>query len=182
MKNTLYTSQTRWSEWMESMRKDVECTFGIMKGRFRVLKAGIRCHGLYVANSIWLTCCALHNMLLEVDGLDGSWDGADGLFDFDEDADNIPFALQRLHTADERRNYDSSGMGPGFVDDTDDTEDVIEGNHIESMREYLQLNERDIDGINDIRNFTSEFFQAKLIEHFDILFKNYKVRWPRVKN
>jgi Plant transposon protein len=27
-----------WSEWVESVRKDVECTFGILKGRFRLLK------------------------------------------------------------------------------------------------------------------------------------------------
>ena len=26
-------SELRWSKWLESMRKDVECTFGIMKGR-----------------------------------------------------------------------------------------------------------------------------------------------------
>ena len=28
----------RFSEWLESIRKDVECTFGIMKGRFAILK------------------------------------------------------------------------------------------------------------------------------------------------
>ena len=28
---------TRFSEWLESMRKDVECTFGILKGRFSIL-------------------------------------------------------------------------------------------------------------------------------------------------
>ncbi len=25
--------EIRWSKWLESMRKDVECTFGILKGR-----------------------------------------------------------------------------------------------------------------------------------------------------
>ena len=29
--------KTRWSRWVESMRKDVECTFGILKGRWRIL-------------------------------------------------------------------------------------------------------------------------------------------------
>lgn len=45
-KITTTYAQTRWSEWMESMRKDVECTFGILKGRFRILKAGIRLHSI----------------------------------------------------------------------------------------------------------------------------------------
>ena len=31
----------RFSEWLESMRKDVECTFGILKGRFTVLRHGV---------------------------------------------------------------------------------------------------------------------------------------------
>jgi hypothetical protein len=31
-KNTMSVKDTRWSKWAESMRKDVECTFGILKG------------------------------------------------------------------------------------------------------------------------------------------------------
>ena len=68
-KNPLTYRQLRWSKWLESMRKDVECVFGILKGRFRVLKTGIRLHGAEAADNIWCTCCALHNMLLEIDGL-----------------------------------------------------------------------------------------------------------------
>jgi DDE superfamily endonuclease len=60
--------------WLESMRKDVECTFGILKGRFRILKTGIQIHGIEATDKIWLTCCALHNMLLDIDGLDCQWD------------------------------------------------------------------------------------------------------------
>ncbi len=42
MTSTNLIPEIRWSKWVESMRKDVECTFGIMKGRFRILKSGIR--------------------------------------------------------------------------------------------------------------------------------------------
>jgi hypothetical protein len=30
-----------WSEWLESVRKGVECLFGVLKGRFRCLKLPI---------------------------------------------------------------------------------------------------------------------------------------------
>jgi hypothetical protein len=40
IKNTAKYSEIRWSEWVESLRKDVECTFGILKGRWRILKTG----------------------------------------------------------------------------------------------------------------------------------------------
>jgi hypothetical protein len=34
--------EVQWSQWLESMRRDVECTFGILKGRWwRILKSGI---------------------------------------------------------------------------------------------------------------------------------------------
>ena len=41
----------------------------------------------------WQMCCALHNFLLEIDGLSEPWDGESGLHDFDEETDNIPFAI-----------------------------------------------------------------------------------------
>lgn len=58
---------------MESMGKDVECTFDIRKRRWRILKAGICCHGVDVTNEFWLTCCELHNMLLDKDNLSEEW-------------------------------------------------------------------------------------------------------------
>ena len=65
--------KTRWSRWVESMRKDVECTFGILKGRWRILKSGVCVYGMDKVDDIWLTCCALHNWLLDFDGLSGHW-------------------------------------------------------------------------------------------------------------
>lgn len=55
---------------MESMRKDVECTFSILlKGPQRILKTGICLSGIDLADKIFLVvCCALHNWLMETDG------------------------------------------------------------------------------------------------------------------
>lgn len=56
----------RWSKCVESNRKDVECTFGILKGRFRILKVFFQpvcvlCAGWYKALDIihvmcWCAC------------------------------------------------------------------------------------------------------------------------------
>jgi hypothetical protein len=49
--------ELRFSQWLESMRKDVECTFGILKGCWQILKSGIGVHSTEVGdNSIWLAC------------------------------------------------------------------------------------------------------------------------------
>jgi hypothetical protein len=45
-------AERRWSQWLESLRKEVECTFGILKCRWRILKTGIRLEGMEVANNI----------------------------------------------------------------------------------------------------------------------------------
>ena len=47
--------EIRWSNWMESMRKDVECTFGIMKGRFRLLKAGMSNNDCLINNLMYIS-------------------------------------------------------------------------------------------------------------------------------
>ncbi len=69
MKDAITDDDIWFSKWLESMRKDVECAFGILKGRFRILKTGVRVHGVEATDKIWLTCCALHNFVLEADGL-----------------------------------------------------------------------------------------------------------------
>jgi hypothetical protein len=39
------------------------------------LKAGVQIHSVDSVNNIWLTCCALHNWLLEIDGMNEIWIG-----------------------------------------------------------------------------------------------------------
>lgn len=67
--------KARWSKQLESVRKDVECVFGSLKGRFRILKIPILFHKIHQIVNIFYTCCVLHNMLLTNDGLDvPSWE------------------------------------------------------------------------------------------------------------
>jgi hypothetical protein len=45
-KITVDDIERRWSHWYKSLCKDVECTFGILKGCWRILKTWIRIQGL----------------------------------------------------------------------------------------------------------------------------------------
>ncbi len=159
-KVTNRVDEIRWSKWVESMRKDVECTFGIIKGRFRILKTGIRMDGINAVDNVWFTCCALHNWLLDIDGLTGEWrdgvpvsdwEGRLGEHDDNECiSDRVPNAISRLHHNLNFRNYDLSGMGPGSdiimttqdaaldeydVDDDDsDSQEVMEKDDVKIVR------------------------------------------------
>jgi hypothetical protein len=49
-KHHLHRDGVLWSEWLESVRKDVECFFGILKQRWRFFKNGVVHH---TASTIW---------------------------------------------------------------------------------------------------------------------------------
>ena len=75
-----------WSDWVESVRKDVECFFGVLKGRVRLLKLPTLFRKKEEIYNAFFTCCTLHNMLHKRDGLDqleegAQWAGEDGLHD-----------------------------------------------------------------------------------------------------
>ena len=74
LKHTCTRSDRLWSEWVESTRKDVECTFGILKSRWRFLRNGIVLQNQTSIDYAFFTCCILHNLILENDGLDNRWE------------------------------------------------------------------------------------------------------------
>jgi hypothetical protein len=49
-------------------RKDIECTFGVMKQRFKWLKTWNSLSKKEDIDNVFFTCCILHNILLQHDG------------------------------------------------------------------------------------------------------------------
>ena len=179
MKTTDSMDELRFSKWVESLRKDVECTFGTLKARFRVLKVGVRLHGISACDRIWATCCALHDMVLEEDGLD--IDDEFGTFDPEEISEAVPLALRRLHSPGSLRSFDASGMGRGNdVATGDDDEDVDDAAIQDDREEDVQLRDSaDNEGCRRARFTSVDTFRKKLIEHFDIMFHCNMAKWPR---
>ena len=164
MKNAVSYKCIRFSEWLESMRKDVECTFGILKGRFCILRYGIRLRSIKKCDEIWKTCCALHNRLLFIDGLHKHWDK--GTSSNWEDSNTKyqnrnagKFALNRL-----QKNM--SGY-----EEVNPDENTVRTNNAH-LDEYL------VHGRRVVRNMPMKIFQRCLIEHFDIRFNQHTVVWP----
>ena len=170
--------ETRWSRWVESMRKDVECTFGILKGRWRILKTGVRVYGVDKVDEIWLTCCALHNWLLDIDGISGQWndgvlvsdwDGELGRNDFDGLRESIPNSVARLSTNLDPHNYDLSNMGPG----EDVVGEIYRGDNGEKEEEI------ELDQMTHVNSLSLVFFRRQLIVHFTIMFARNLIKWPK---
>jgi hypothetical protein len=157
MKHPTSYEEIRFSEWLESMRKDVECTFGILKGRFLLLKYGIRSGNIAHCDKVWLTCCALHNKLLFIDGLHKNWEsGAKSYYEDKRTESSVPFAIDRLNR--------------------------IQGNSEIRSRQIYATSFFDKYTINNKRIISKmplKIFQERLIHHFDIRFKKKDIVWPQ---
>jgi hypothetical protein len=55
-----------FSSNLESIRKDVECTFGIMKKRWKILNNGLMYRDIKVCEKISVACSCLHNILVDI--------------------------------------------------------------------------------------------------------------------
>jgi hypothetical protein len=58
----------KWSSKVESVSKDIEGVFGILKARFRFLKNFNSLKHHASIDNAFVTCCVMHKMLLESDG------------------------------------------------------------------------------------------------------------------
>ena len=155
----------RFSEWLESMRKDVECTFGIMKGRFCLLRYGLRFQSIVKCDQLWLTCCALHNMLLHTDGLDANWDRgvkSDWEISHMKDTRKIsPYDISRLNRHCSINSESKSGANENLK------------THISNQcRKYTVDNKR------IVSKMPLDLFRRCLVNHFDIRFKRNDLIWP----
>jgi DDE superfamily endonuclease len=188
IKRTCNRAEIRFSAWLESIRKDVECTFGILKSRFRILKTGIRLHRQEAADKIFLTCCALHNWLLDVDGLDpdwregapSEWETALGNHSLQDVQTNLPPAVVRLLSPAEMRGYDASHTQMEHDEDDPGEEEFEES--VLPQGEVDARQERNAGHVRVVKDLSLSYFRAKLVQHFDIAFHKNEIVWPGKRN
>ena len=131
-----------------------------------------------MTDKIWLTCCALHNFLLEEDGLDDQWDMSPYMEDMGHhDDDDLERFMGCRRVSRRHREFDSSGMGPGS-DRVMTSGSSAEEDETELSRLLFTDDDESWDGARKVRNMTLEKFRSKLVEHFDILWKQNKIQWP----
>jgi hypothetical protein len=140
-----------WSEHLESVRKDVERVFGILKRRFFFLSHRVQYHRGTTIGAAMKTCCVLHNMLLEYDEHcnDVDWEALDPLPELHFDEEN----LQQLLPVQPTPHLMRSGLA------------VIPHTSGASITEY------------ELR--AGRILEKALQEHFSFCFKRGYTVWPR---
>ena len=136
-KHTSDRARQQFSSNLESQRKDIECTFGILKGRFRILKSPIRFHKKSEIDNVVFTCAVLHNMLLEYDyghvdfGDNSPYLGEEGQFD----EEDIGMRMGDMRDIRIVRSLDTSGMGGVYAQYIDTSRETERG--WQELREHL---------------------------------------------
>ena len=174
-KVTTIQSEHRWSRWAESMRKDVECTYGILKGRWRILKTGIRVYSLESVDNIWLTCCALHNMLLHVDGLHQNWNkgvaspysGEMGWHEVGDTERYVPEIFRRVR----------NGI-PGHLRTLDMTEMCSNPNPNPNRIPIPNPNTNTDDTSRQVKSLSFNSMRTKLVINFHYRWAQKDIKWP----
>ena len=81
--------QYKFTDWLASVRKDVECFFGILKQRFQYFQRPSKVQTPELLRSIFVTACILHNMILRHDGLNNLWENDINWSRLNADGDEI---------------------------------------------------------------------------------------------
>ena len=110
--------------------------------------------------------------------LTSKWDGEMGSLDYDGVRVDVPNALARLSTNLDPRHYDSTGLGPG-LDVVDETRTIMNCDFGEREEDTTQEIEIGGDRVRHVRHLSLAVFRCLLVNHFDILFSQNNIVWPR---
>jgi hypothetical protein len=186
MKDTCNRWELLFSQSLEALRKDV-CAFGILKGCWRILKTGIQVHNTEVSNNIWMRCycTALHNLLLDIDGLSHKWEeGVPSSYETDAGQfldEDIPVAIRRLIDPtgiESHRMHSLDSSRFGFRNCNNDDDDKIHNGNPNDTNHLRQLHLRLVRSGTRVKAIKFRQFRAMLIDNFNIAFHENKLKWP----
>ena len=164
LKHSAIPRETLWSEWAETVRKDVECVFGVLKGRFRCLKLPIYYHDKDNIDNMFYCCCILHNILLHFDGLDVRWEEGVNYIGMDGNHADEDMYIFRQHLSRVR-----------FM--TPLTDYTLRG--AVAVEDRFRI----VHGSSDTECESSyRVLQKQLVDHYVWKYQNNQIQWLKKKN
>lgn len=146
-------AENYWSCRLESIRKDVECLFGVLKGRYRILRSRMMFQSHEAINVCFKACCMLHNMNLDDDVV------VDGAKDWTRDDDDDADIIAALRVAKR-----VARTGIAVIPDEKDDGNAAEEN-------VVPVN-------NNPPSATYKSLRKALIEHYTYMASKKQNQWP----
>ena len=171
-----------WRNQMESVRKDIEDIFGVIKGRFRVCKLPVLFHFKEQVDNLVLTCFGLHNMLHVWDERDVweagvKWGAEDGFFDSDGGQywgkPKVRRDNGQMEYVTEKEDFSRCGLMSFATNQVHFVEENVESINIANI-DILKLVERHTERDSDFYDL-----QKKLVTNFKVQKNALRTGWLR---
>jgi hypothetical protein len=133
-----------------------------------------------------MTCCAFHNFLLKEDRLDKEWENGVPFYwesNLGLHCKSDVFRYLQVGENDDHDQkmavvawFDKSGRAVGKNvnrDDSTNNSDPSDGDGSTLESDALEQRRNRV-----VHKYSLQFFSSKLVEHFDILFKENCINWP----
>ena len=161
-KHSADTDKVRWSEFAESVRKDVECSFGILKKRFQFLKNGVNWQNKNDIDNAVFSCVILHNMLHEFDGYDERWENEITNNHNDKEEQIVLDRIRRRVIRATENNIDYSSIGRLY-------------NNINNIA-YANL----LDDVEVEYSVKFDQLRKNLVSHLNFQYLQGKLKWIQI--
>ena len=172
-----------WSEWHESIRKDVERTFNALKFRFRWLLFPVFYHSIDTIHDAFRVAAILHNRLLKYDGYDSfQWEQMDPNGEEDGQINNCSISMNDTNT--------SSNDHP--VDDLLIPEDIASNTQLTTLNpctpniiasDSEQNSQGEVVVVEEVYNALCEqhnnVIKNALKKHLSYAYSNGQIQWPK---
>ena len=156
--------QYKFSDWIASIRKDVECFFAILKARFRCLQNLICLLYKIDIDNMFVTCCILHNMILEYDGLDRLWE-------------------EDVNWSKINPDNEEEGEEEGEEEEQIYYTPVIHNDaafHPSTIHELLVIDD-ELRVYDDVEKKAHDKMKRLLANHLQIMYETGMLRWPKCR-
>ncbi len=185
------TKDLHWSETLESVRKDVECFFGVAKSRWWFLRHGSRMEDPVVTENAFRMAAILHNMLLAYDGLmtecgNNTEEFWSNLCPIDEDevvavVDEVVVVENSSGSIECSEPHPSLPVGSSLESSAADESNHRHEPHIITMFELESAKTALRRGTHFRANSCFTTLRNQLVNHFHFQYLYGDIWWPRAK-
>ena len=170
-----------WSEWHESIRKDVERTFNAIKFRFRWLLFPVFYHSIDTIYDAFRVAAILHNRLLKYDGFEEfDWETMDP--NAEEEVDINNYSINTTSNREDNDYVDLPLPDDIAVNTQSTALEPTAPTIVQTVRSQLG-SQVDVEEVEEIYNPICEqhnnVIKAALKKHLSYAYSNGQVQWPK---
>lgn len=150
----------KFTDWVASIRKDVECFFGGHKSRWRFFKRPSTLLAQIDLENAFFCTCIFHNMILRDDGLDSLWENDvnwDAINPEGEDADH------------------EEGNDAFWTPEVFDVDEVVAPIVVRDFIADVHLHAGDTKQLEFLK------LRELLTEHLHFTYERRQLMWPRIR-